>query len=97
MRVLRSDLHRRTHTSGLRARIKQAVDGAFAHGAERYASARSEKNVTFSQICITYPVQIVCRLHKNQDRMSTSRKRVRHNNTNTILFNLQCFVGVLTP
>ena len=57
MRVLRSDLHRRTHTSGLRARIKQAVDGAFAHGAERCASARSDVFVTQRQICMTY----VCR------------------------------------
>ena len=45
-------LHRRTHTSGLRARIKQAVDGAFAHGAERCASARSDVFVTQRQMCI---------------------------------------------
>ena len=38
-------------------RQEGAVDGGIAHGAERCASARSEKNVTFSQICVTY----VCR------------------------------------
>ena len=43
--------------SRLRAGVKKTVDGAFAHGAERCASARSEKSVTFSQICVTY----VCR------------------------------------
>ena len=34
-------------------RQEGGVDGGIAHGAERCASARSEKNVTFSQICVT--------------------------------------------
>ena len=57
VQVLTSDLHWRTHMSGLCARIKQAMDGAFAHGRERCPSAGSEKIVTFSQICVTF----VCR------------------------------------
>ena len=46
-----------TATHRLRARVKQAVDGAFAHDAERVPQSGSEKSVTFSQICVTY----VCR------------------------------------
>ena len=41
-------------TSRLRAGVKKAVDGGIAHDAERCASARSEKSVTFSQIWTTY-------------------------------------------
>ena len=43
-------------------RIKRAVDGGIAHGAERCASARSEKNGTFSQICVTYVCRSSCRI-----------------------------------
>ena len=58
MRVLRSGLHTGTARSRLRAGVKKTVDGGFAHGRERSPrhgpSHGSEKNVTFSQICVTY-------------------------------------------